>query len=189
MIGFVLIALVLIGFSWWNQPSQAEMEAYQRQQDSIAAVEKDKQVKQKMAEAERKEQAEAAAKGDTTSLFYAALNGASQDIVLKNGKVELTFSTKGGTLTKTVIKDFADREGNPDVTLFNGKEQQLNYMLSAKESNIATQDLFFEPANVTDSAVTERILAEANQIIPVSECTFIADKALLYLSMIAPLVY
>ena len=33
------------------------------------------------------------------------------------------------------------------------------------------------PANVTDSAVTERILAEANQIIPVSECTFIADKA------------
>lgn len=33
------------------------------------------------------------------------------------------------------------------------------------------------PANVTDSSVTERILAEANQIIPVSECTFIADKA------------
>ena len=40
------------------------------------------------------------------------------------------------------------------MTLFNGKEQQLNYMLSAKESNIATQDLFFEPANVTDSTVT-----------------------------------
>ena len=33
------------------------------------------------------------------------------------------------------------------------------------------------PANVADSAVTERILAEANQIIPLSECTFIADKA------------
>ena len=33
------------------------------------------------------------------------------------------------------------------------------------------------PANVADSAVTERILAEANQIIPLPECTFIADKA------------
>lgn len=33
------------------------------------------------------------------------------------------------------------------------------------------------PANVADSSITERILAEANQIIPVSECTFIADKA------------
>ena len=33
------------------------------------------------------------------------------------------------------------------------------------------------PANVPDSAVTERILADANQLIPVSECTFIADKA------------
>lgn len=33
------------------------------------------------------------------------------------------------------------------------------------------------PANVADSDVTERVLAEANQIVPVSECTFIADKA------------
>ena len=160
LIGFVLIALVLIGFSWWNQPSQAEMEAYQRQQDSIAAVEKDKQVKQKMAEAERKEQAEAAAKGDTTSLFYAALNGASQDIVLKNGKVELTFSTKGGTLTKTVIKDFADREGNPDVTLYDQEDQQMNFLLSGKQDNIITQDLYFTPTNVSDTTVT--MTAQAN---------------------------
>ena len=33
------------------------------------------------------------------------------------------------------------------------------------------------PANISDSSVTERILAEANQVIPVLECTFIADKA------------
>ena len=47
IIGFVLIALVLIGFSWWSQPSQEEIDAYQRQQDSIAAVERDKEMKQK----------------------------------------------------------------------------------------------------------------------------------------------
>lgn len=33
------------------------------------------------------------------------------------------------------------------------------------------------PTNIPDSAVTERILAEANWIIPVSGYTFIADKA------------
>lgn len=33
------------------------------------------------------------------------------------------------------------------------------------------------PTNLPDSAVTERILAEANRIIPVSGYTFIADKA------------
>ena len=37
IIGFVLIALVLIGFSWWNQPSAEQIEAA-RQQDSIEAV-------------------------------------------------------------------------------------------------------------------------------------------------------
>ena len=113
--------------------------------------------------AEKKQKAEAAAKEalakqkaeeDTTALFHNALKGSAQDIVLKNDKVELTLSSKGATVVKAVVKGFKDRKGNPDVTLFNGKEQQLNYMLSAKESNIATQDLFFEPANVTDSTVT-----------------------------------
>jgi YidC/Oxa1 family membrane protein insertase len=55
LIGFLLIGLVLIGFSWYNQPSKEEAEAYQRQQDSIAAAlaEKDKAVKQQLADAEK----------------------------------------------------------------------------------------------------------------------------------------
>ena len=106
LIGFVLIALVLIGFGWWNQPSDEDIQAYQRQQDSIAAVEKDRQTKAKMAEAERKAEAEAAAKGDSTSLFFAALNGSSQQVVLKNEKVELTFDTKGGSTIDPIKQDY-----------------------------------------------------------------------------------
>ena len=154
IIGFVLIAVVLIGFSWYNQPSQEEIDAYQHQQDSIAAVQRDKESKQKMAEAARKAEAEAAAQGDTTALFYAALNGTNEDIVLKNQKVELTFSTKGGTISKAVIKGFADKDGNPDVTLFDAKDQQMNFLLAGKQDNIITQDLFFTPSNVSDSTVT-----------------------------------
>ena len=154
IIGFVLIAVVLIAFSWYNQPSQEEIDAYQHQQDSIAAVQRDKESKQKMAEAARKAEAEAAAQGDTTALFYTALNGTNEDIVLKNQKVELTFSTKGGTISKAVIKGFADKDGNPDVTLFDAKDQQMNFLLAGKQDNIITQDLFFTPTNVSDSTVT-----------------------------------
>ncbi len=154
IIGFVLIAVVLIAFSWYNQPSQEEIDAYQRQQDSIAAVQRDKESKQKMAEAARKAEAEAAAQSDTTALFYTALNGTNEDIVLKNQKVELTFSTKGGTISKAVIKGFADKDGNKDVTLFDGKDQQMNFLLAGKQDNIITQDLFFTPTNVSDSTVT-----------------------------------
>jgi YidC/Oxa1 family membrane protein insertase len=154
IIGFVLIALVLIGFSWYNQPSAEEIEAA-RKQDSIAAAIKENAAKQQKAEeAQRKAKAEAAAKGDSTALFFSALNGNSQAIVLKNGKVELTFDTKGGTITKAIIKDFEDRDNNKDVTLFNEKTQQMNFMLAGKSENIITKDLFFTPSNITDSTVT-----------------------------------
>ena len=45
MIGFGLILLVLIAFSWYNQPSAEQVEA-QRTQDSIAAVLKENAQKQ-----------------------------------------------------------------------------------------------------------------------------------------------
>ena len=65
IIGFVLIAVVLIGFSWYNQPSAEEIEAA-RKQDSIAAAIKDNAAKQqKLNEAARKAQAESAAKAAT----------------------------------------------------------------------------------------------------------------------------
>ncbi len=154
IIGFVLIALVLIGFSWYNQPSAEEIEAAQKQ-DSIAAVMKENAAKkQKAEEAARKAQAEAAAQGDSTALFFAALNGSDRSIVLKNDKVELTFNTKGGTISKAVIKNFENLEDSMGVTLFDEKTQQMNFMLAGKNENIITKDLFFTPSNVTDSTVT-----------------------------------
>jgi len=155
IIGFVLIALVLIGFSWYNQPSAEEIEAA-RKQDSIAAAIKDNADKQQKAEeAARKAKAEAAAKGDSTALFFSALNGTNETIVLKNGKVELSFDTKGGTITKAIIKDFENVDNSKnEVTLFNEKTQQMNFMLAGKSENIITKDLYFTPSNVTDSTVT-----------------------------------
>ena len=154
LIGFVLIGLVLIGFSWYNQPSQEELEAYQRQQDSISAIQKDAEVKAKMAEAERKAEADAAIQGDSTALFFSASTGTAEDIVLKNGKVELTFSTKGGTLTKAVILGFEDKDSADRITLFDAKDQQMNFLLAGKNDNIITQDLFFTPSNQTERTLT-----------------------------------
>ena len=154
VIGFVLIAVVLIGFSWYNQPSAEQIEA-QRMEDSIAAVMKDNALKkQKADEAARKAQAEAAAKGDSTALFFSALNGTNQPVVLKNDKVELTFDTKGGAISRAVIKGFEDKDNKMDVTLFDEKTQKMNFMLAGKTENIITQDLFFTPSNVSDTTVT-----------------------------------
>lgn len=154
IIGFVLIAAVLIGFSWWSRPSEEEI-AQQRMQDSITAVAKQK-AEQKLKAEQEAEKANAANKAveDTTVAFYKALNGKAQSVVLKNSKVELTLNTKGGVVEKAVIKGFKSNSGNNDLTLFDGKNQSLKFMLAGKETNIITSDLFFTPSNVTDSTVT-----------------------------------
>ncbi|WP_314312830.1 membrane protein insertase YidC [Hoylesella marshii] len=154
IIGFVLIAAVLIGFSWYSQPSAEEIAA-QHTQDSLTLVAKQRAEKQqKAAEDARKKPLTSVAKEDTTVLFYASMKGTAQNIVLKNSKVELTLSTKGGTVAKAVIKNFKDHNGNKDVTLFTEKDQRLNFLLAGKNSNIITEDLFFTPSQVTDSTVT-----------------------------------
>ena len=161
IIGFVLIALVLIGFTWYQQPSAEEQRAA-FVQDSIAQVTKAKAEKQaKLAEAARQKAIKQAIAEDTTSLFYNALRGQAESIVLKNEKIELTLSTKGATVEKAVIKGFDDYKGNKEITLFDGEDQKLSYTFSAKETNISTSDLYFVPSAVTDSTVT--FTAEAAQ--------------------------
>ncbi len=176
LIGFVLIAVVLVGFSWYSQPSQEEMRA-QFVKDSLEQVAKQKADQAaKIAAYKQQQAAKEQVAADTTALFYKALTGKAQDVVLQNAKLAVTLSTKGGTVTKAYIKNekgsrryvghnIADKTGKSDdlggVTLFSGKDQSLNYTLVAKEMNISTDDLFFEPTAVTDSTVT--LTAEAGQ--------------------------
>lgn len=159
IIGFVLIAIVLIGFSWYNQPSAEEIEAARRQ-DSITAVTKEKAIQaQKIAAQTQQTAADSAALNDTTALFHQAMNGTSQKVVLKNSKLELTLDTKGGVVKKAVIKGFKSIDDKPDVTLFDEQDQNLNFMLAGKQDNIVTADLFFTPSEQTDTTVTMTAVA------------------------------
>mgnify|MGYP003287263224 FL=1 len=161
IIGFSLIAAVLIGYYIWSQPS-AEQVATQKQKDSIENVARMKaENAAKLAAQQKTAQAKAAAEADTTALFYAALQGKAQDVTLKNKDLSLTLNTKGGVVTKAVIKNFEDRNDNKDVTLFDGKTQSLNFALAAKSVNINTADLYFTPTERTDSTVT--MTAEAGK--------------------------
>lgn len=161
MTGLVLMGLLLIGFSWWSQPS-AEEQAKKMQQDSIAAVTQHKaELAKQQAHAKEIANLKAKQKADTTALFHAALEGQAQEVVLKNEHLELSVNTKGGTVSKAIIKNFKDREDNPDVVLFDDKVQKLNFIMSTKEANIATQDLYFSPSAQTDSTLT--LTADAGQ--------------------------
>ena len=167
IIGFLLIAVVLIGFSWYNQPS-AEEQRTAFVQDSIAKAKHAEMEKaSKSAAAKRQTNAKAKVEADSTALFYSALKGQAKKIVLRNEKVELTLNTKGATVEKAVIKGYVGhnlkvKDGSADakdVTLFDGNDQSLKFMLEAKEANIITSDLYFTPSNVTDKSVTMTAVA------------------------------
>ena len=189
IIGFLLIAVVLIGFSWYNQPS-AEEQRTAFVQDSIAKAKHAEMEKaSKSAAAKRQTNAKAKVEADSTALFYSALKGQAKKIVLKNDKVELTLNTKGATVEKAVIKGYVGhnlqvKDGSADakdVTLFDGNDQSLKFMLEAKEANIITSDLYFTPSNVTDKSVTMTAVADEGKTLTLTYT--LGDDYMLHMSL------
>lgn len=169
IIGFLLIAAVLIGFSWYNQPSAEEQRAA-FVKDSIEQANKSQSEKAAQIEKNKRQQAEKQkVLSDTTSLFHKALTGNVERIVLKNKKVELTFSSKGAYVEQAIIKGYVGhnikvKNGSADkknLTLFSGADQSISYLLNAKETNINTAELYFVPSEVSDSTVT--FIADAGE--------------------------
>ena len=189
IIGSLLIAVVLIGFSWYNQPSAEEQRAA-FVQDSIAKAKHAEMEKaSKAAAAKRQTNAKAKVEADSTALFYSALKGQAKKIVLKNEKVELTLNTKGATVEKAVIKGYVGhnlqvKDGSADakdVTLFDGNDQSLKFMLEAKEANIITSDLYFTPSNVTDKSVTMTAVADEGKTLTLTYT--LGDDYMLHMSL------
>ena len=189
IIGFLLIAVVLIGFSWYNQPSAEEQRAA-FVQDSIAKAKHAEMEKaSKAAAVKRQANAKAKVEADSTALFYSALKGQAKKIVLRNEKVELTLNTKGATVEKAVIKGYVGhnlkvKDGSADakdVTLFDGNDQSLKFMLEAKEANIITSDLYFTPSNVTDKSVTLTAVAGEGKTLTMTYT--LGDDYMLHMSL------
>ena len=162
IIGFVLIAAVLIGFSLWNQPSKEELDRQQQTEQLEKKAQAEAQQKKIENEA-RKTATLQAAMADTSALFHTALNGTEQKVTLRNGKLQLELTSKGAIVEKAVIKGFQDRNNRPDVTLFSGQNQRLSYTLASKDGFINTADLYFTPSEQTDSTVTFTATAAAGK--------------------------
>ena len=161
IIGFVLIAAVLIGFSWWSQPTEQQKAEARAQfvRDSIAAVKK--QQKETSLMAQQAKVREQAAK-DTAALFHNALGGDNELITLSNKKLALTLSSKGAMVSKAVIKGYKGhnlkfKDGShdaPDVTLsdvFRFDEKTCPMWMSPDGyGNISSTYFFgFEPSSRT----------------------------------------
>ena len=158
--GLVLIALLLIGFSILSRPSKEQLAAQQRYYDSIA------QVQQR--EADLRAKAEAALANeqkqslyDSTSLFFQALHGTDELVTIQNDVAQLTLNTKGGTIYKSVLKDYMEQDKKTPITLFRGEDVNLNFLFYNQRETILTENYYFTPVDRTDSTVTMRLAADS----------------------------
>lgn len=127
LVGFILIGAVIVGFGIYNRPSQEERARAQHYQDSIQQVIKQQE------EAQEKQAAAAieAARPDSTSLFFQAAQGTEQFTVLENELVQLTFSNKGGRVSKALLKEYKDQKKQP-LVLFDGEDASMNFGFEGK---------------------------------------------------------
>ena len=156
LVGFALIGAVVIGFSIYNRPSQEEMARAKHYQDSIQAIAQKEAERQ--AQAATTQSQNATLHLDSTSMFYGASQGAEQLTTLENNVVKLTFTNKGGRVCAAILKDYNGQDGKP-LMLFDEKDSGMNFAFEGKNENILTEDMYFQPTNVTDSTVTMRLAA------------------------------
>ena len=157
--GLVLIGILLVGFSILSRPSQEQLEAQQHYYDSIA------QVQQREAELKAKAEAalanERSTQGDSTALFFGAMQGADSLVTIENNVATLTLSTKGGTPYKSVLKEYMEQDKVTPLTLFRGEDVSLNFLFYNTKETIQTKDYYFTPVQQTDSSVTMRLRADS----------------------------
>lgn len=158
--GLVLIAILLVGFSFLSRPSQEQLDAQQRYYDSIAQVqqrEADLKAKAEVALANEK----GAAAIDSTTLFFDARQGTNSQVTIQNNLVEITVDTKGGRIASATLKEYTGQDKKTPVTLFNDDDASMNFLFYNKQETIQTEGYYFTPVNRTDSTVTMRLSADS----------------------------
>jgi len=156
ILGFVLIALIVLGFSQLNKPSEKDL-AVKRYNDSIALVDQNKadQARNATKEAVKKD---SVAVNDTTSTatslnafgdFSASAKGEEKFFTLENELVKVTLSNKGGRIYSVQLKKYFKRDTMNNalpLILFNDKESNMGFTLVTNNNRVLnSSDLYFEP--------------------------------------------
>lgn len=170
VIGFTLLALLLVGYIFFNQQGKAELEE-QNRADSVANA----KVHPKPIEETQ---------GDTTAetagivelvndsleqLKPAAYRGEEKKVILENGDIAVGFSTKGASPVSAVLKQYKTYDKG-ELVFFDGNQNKLGAVLPIDNGAVATSDLYYTTQEQTDengysSLVFTADLGEGKQVL------------------------
>ena len=184
IIGFVLIAAVLIGFTVLNQPSKEDIARQQEQyrRDSIQHA-LNLQAEQDRLAADTNSVVQGGQTDATKDFFASAvpttadsssvlidstainLSQKEQIITLQNEKVKIDFSTKGGQMVVVQMKGTTTGYDGDSLYLFNNDADFSLTLTNKQGAKLDTRDLFFTPVKQEDNTLIMRYSYSDNQYV------------------------
>ncbi|HRH03318.1 MAG TPA: membrane protein insertase YidC [Bacteroidia bacterium] len=154
IIGLLLIGAILIGFSIYNAPTENEIAAQKRQQDSIEAVQKLASKQQQQAVLQ---DAVIAAIADTSTIsdsaknevlkstygpFISAATGEKKISYIENELIKVGISNKGGRIVSVQLKKYQTHDSLP-LLLCDEDSSRFGLSFIAQNRVFSTDSLYF----------------------------------------------
>lgn len=173
IVGLVLILLLFAVWQTVIAPSPEELEAQQRYQDSIAALNEaamqpsavDERATAPEQLTEMNDSTLQAEFGDRYGAFATAAVGTAEEVVVENDLMKVTFSTKGGNISRVELKEYRKivedeekKEVKLPLYLLEDEKNRFEYVLpisGVSGEGIRSSDLYFTPT-VEGNTVTMR---------------------------------
>jgi YidC/Oxa1 family membrane protein insertase len=166
IVGIFLIFAILIGFSYFNRPSEQEIAAAKKRSDSLEMVRLE-QLKEKeiaaVADSIQTAVSLTATEGQLKAMdverlgkfgvFADASVGEEKFYVIENNLMKVTFSNRGGRIYSVEIKNYQTYDKKP-LILFEGDRSKFGTNFFAQNLSIETGGLYFIPS---DSSKTRLI--------------------------------
>lgn len=146
IIGLVLIFAIVMGFSYFNRPSEEEVARYQAQRDSIARVEAAAEAERLAAERQRAATQDSLRGADAAILspqgtFQA--NVEERTLLLGNDKLALTFHTRGAYPRTVQVRGYKTYHGDSLFLYRDEPASRLGLQFFARNASIETANELF----------------------------------------------
>lgn len=203
VIGIILIVAILFGYTLWTMPSEEERARYQRELDSLAAVEADQRERAvaemalaEAAKAGQQEQADTALSGAapedralvdslrTANLakrfgpFAPAAEGSAEEVTIANERLQATISTRGARPTLLLLKEYRTYKQTP-LLLADPDSGAYYFKFLVGAADLSTADLYFSAEKLGEEAV--RLTARTNDPAKSLRITYRLDSASYFL--------
>ena len=190
LIGFVLIGVIMFGFSWYQSRQYSERVAIQAQLDSAARVEQmaamamDSMMRaQGLAQEDDVNVSTMPAYKD--SMLTEARLASESIYKLSNDKMEVEFTTRGAQPYSVKINDYMTFDSTA-LYLVKPGYSQYGVSIFAGE-NINTKDFVFDVVELTDSTIVMRLPFASGGYIQqryaISEGSYMVDNELSFVGM------